>query len=181
MVGTGLGAAKGILIKNAESLERAHKIQTVILDKTGTITEGKPSVTDVVQLNDCDETTLLQRTASVEKRSEHPLAQAVVEYVQRKDISLVDIETFQSHTGLGVTGVVDGDAVAIGNLAMMKEYAVQTVEAETVAARMSAEGKTSIFIAINGVLSGVIGLADRIKPSSKDAIVLMKEMGMNVV
>ncbi|MEK6754999.1 MAG: heavy metal translocating P-type ATPase [Bacteroidota bacterium] len=181
MVRTGLGASKGILIKNAESLERAHKIQTVVLDKTGTVTEGKPSVTDIVPFNGHDEQKILQRTASIEKKSEHALGFAIVEDAARRNLHLSQIESFQSHTGLGVTAVVDGDAVAVGNVAMMKEYGVGTFEAESVASRLSTEGKTPVFVAINGKLSGIIAVADAIKPTSKQAIAQLKQMGMEVV
>ncbi len=181
MVGTGVGASNGILIKNAESLEGAHKIISVVLDKTGTITSGKPSVTDIIKLNGYNEQKLLQLTASIENKSEHPLGMAIVDYAKDKNISLSNVEGFDSLTGLGLTGVVDGQAVAIGNLAMMKEYSVNTNNAEEISAQLAMNGKTPIFISVNSELSGVIAVADTIKPSSKEAISKLKKMGIEVV
>jgi Cu+-exporting ATPase len=181
MVGTGVGASNGILIKNAESLEGAHKIKSVVLDKTGTITEGKPSVTDVIKLNGYDEQKLIQLTASIENKSEHPLGMAIVDYAKGKNISLSIVEGFNSLTGLGLTAVVDGQAVAIGNLTMMKEYSVNTEQAKEVSSRLASEGKTPIFVSINGELSGIIAVADTIKSTSKEAILKLKKMGIEVV
>ncbi len=181
MVGTGLGANNGILIKNAESLERAHKIDTVILDKTGTITLGKPSVTDIKSFNGYEETKLLQRVASLENVSEHPLGQAIVEKAKDGKISLSDVEGFNSVTGLGLTGVVEGDALAVGNLKMMREYSVSTKEAEIISDELSSEGKTPIFISVNGELCGVIAVADTIHEKSKEAISKLKKSGITVV
>jgi Cu+-exporting ATPase len=181
MVGTGLGASRGILIKNAESLERAHNIQTVVLDKTGTVTEGKPSVTDVFGFNGFSEETLLRYGASLENKSEHPLGKAIVELATAKSLSLNDVESFQSYTGLGAAAVVNGDAVAIGNLSMMKEYAINTDETASAVSKLSEEGKSPIFVAINGSLAGVIGVADTIKPTSKEAVRRLKQLGVDVV
>jgi len=181
MVGSGVGASHGILIKNAQSLERAREIQTIVFDKTGTITEGKPSVTDFVSLNGSDEISVLQKVSSVEKKSEHPLGQAVVEYAKLKSIAPKDVESFQSYPGLGVSAVVDGVAVVAGNMAMMKDWSVKTDEAETVAARLSEEGKTSILVAVNGTLAAIIGIADTIKPTSHEAVQLLRRMNLEVV
>ncbi len=181
MVGTGLGATRGILIKNAESLERAHQIQTVVLDKTGTVTEGKPSVTDVIRLNEYDEIEMLRQSASLEKRSEHSLGQAIVEYAAGRAIPLSEVESFQSHTGLGATAVVNGNAIAVGNPTMMKEWSINIDSAGSAAERLSKEGKTPIFVAINGMLAGIIAVADTIKPSSLDAVKKLRAMGLDVV
>lgn len=181
MVGSGLGASNGILIKNAESLERAHKIDTVVLDKTGTVTIGKPVVTDVKLFNGQNKQKLLQLTASVENKSEHPLGLAVVDYAKEKGLEIFDVEGFNTITGLGLTGVVQGDAIAIGNPAMMKEYSVNTNEAEIIAGELSREGKTPIFVSINGELSGVIAVADVIQPTAKEAISKLKKMNIEVV
>jgi Cu+-exporting ATPase len=181
MVGTGLGASRGILIKNAESLERAHKLQTVIFDKTGTITEGKPSATDVIPLNGFDEKTLVQRAASVESRSEHPIATAIVDRARETGLDLESVESFQSLTGLGLTAVVDGDAVLIGNDALMKEYATETTAAESAAAKLSQAGKTIIYVAINGKLAGLFGVADTIKATSREAVAQLKRMNLEAV
>jgi len=180
MVATGLGASRGILIKNAESLERAHKVQTVVLDKTGTVTEGKPSVTDVLPLNSSDERLLLQRAASVENRSEHPLARAIVDAARERGILPGVVESFQSKTGLGVEGRVDGQRVLVGSLPLMNEYSVATTEAEPQVADLSKAGKTLAFVAIDQMLAGVIGIADPIKPTSKDAVAALKRMGIEV-
>jgi Cu+-exporting ATPase len=181
MVGTGLGASRGILIKNAESLERAHKVQMVVLDKTGTVTTGTPTVTDLVPLSGTDERTLLQRAASVESRSEHPLAQAIVDVARGRGVALSSVEWFQSLTGVGVMGLVDGDALLAGNLTLMKEYSIPTAAAESEAAKLSEGGKTPVYIAINGTLCGIIGVADPIKPTSKQAVAALKRMNIQVV
>ncbi|MBI3004722.1 MAG: copper-translocating P-type ATPase [Ignavibacteriales bacterium] len=181
MVGTGRGATKGILIKNAESLERAHKINVVVFDKTGTVTEGKPSVTDVIRFNGYDESDIVRRAASLEHKSEHPLGQAIVDYARQHSLSLQEVKSFQAHTGLGVTAVVEGDAVAIGNRAMMREWSVKTDVAESVGERLAEQGKTPLFVAVNGNLSGVIAVADTIKPTSKQAVERLRKMGIEVV
>lgn len=181
IVGTGRGASMGVLIKNAQSLERAHKIDTVVFDKTGTITKGKPSVTNVVTFNGVAEQALLQQTASLEHKSEHPLGQAIVEKANELGLTLGDVESFQSFTGFGVTAVIDGDAVVVGNNTLMREYAIETTEAETHAVKFSDEGKTSIYIAINGKLAGLIAIADTIQQTSTEAIAQLKSMGIETV
>ncbi|MEK9138531.1 MAG: copper-translocating P-type ATPase, partial [Bacteroidota bacterium] len=177
MVGTGIGAQMGVLIKNAESLERVHKVNTIVLDKTGTVTEGKPSVTDVVTFNGFDEPTVLKMTASLEKKSEHPLAQAVVDYAVKVNVPLTEAESFQSMTGFGVRGVVAGSSIVVGNTALMNEYAVHP----NGEARFSSEGKTPIFVAVDGKLAGLIAIADTLKPTSAQAIRKMHEMGFEVI
>jgi len=180
MVGTGVGASNGILIKNAESLERAHKINTIVFDKTGTITTGKPVVTDIIPLNGFNETKLLQIVASMENKSEHPLGSAIVDYAKVKNISLLNVEGFNSTTGFGLTGIVDGYAAVIGNITMMKEYAVNLDNCEEASANPSNEGKTTIFISVNGGLSGIIAVADTIKSTSIEAVSILKKMGIEV-
>jgi P-type Cu+ transporter len=181
MVGTGLGASRGILIKNAESLERAQKIGTIVLDKTGTITEGRTAVTDFVVLGGFTEERVLGRAAAVEDRSEHPLGKAIVEYALRMKAQQGEVDKFESFPGHGLQGTVHGDAVLIGNVEMMKKQGVAVSEAEEFSTRIAAEGKTSVFIALNGKIAGVIGIADTIKPGSKEAIKNLKEMGFTVV
>ncbi len=181
MVGTGLGATRGILMKNAESLERAQTIEVVVLDKTGTITEGKPTLTDIIPFNGMTQDSLLQMAASVENRSEHPLGQAVVEHVRRKGLALKELEGFQSHPGLGVAAVVGENAVAVGNDKLMREFSIDLGTAEEVVSRLSSEGKTPIFVVVNGVLSGLLAIADTIKPTSKEAIAELKKLRMKVV
>jgi Cu+-exporting ATPase len=181
MVGTGVGAERGVLIKNAGSLERIHKTHTIILDKTGTITEGKPSVTEITAFNGLDKMTLLQRAASVERKSEHPLAQAIVAHARTMGISLGEVESFQSLPGLGVTGVVEGDAVAAGNTSLMAEFAISVRGNEALGKNTSHEGTTPIVIAINGALAGVIAIADTIKVTSAQAITRMRDMNIEVI
>ena len=180
MVGTGVGASRGILIKNAESLERAQKIGTIVLDKTGTITEGKASVTDLVVLGGFTQEYVLGLAASVENRSEHPLGKAIVEHASRMKAQLEEIDEFESLPGHGLRGKVNGDVVLIGNDRMMKKRGIEVSEAEEFSTRLAAEGKTPVLIALNGKIAGVIGIADTIKPSSKDAIKGLKEMGFTI-
>jgi len=181
MVGTGRGAAMGILIKNAESLERAHDIDTVVFDKTGTITEGKPSVVDLELCGGFSEAQVLSRAASLEKRSEHPLGWAIVEYAAGRNVAIEPVESFTSLSGMGVTGVVSGDAVVVGNAAMMREYAIHDTEMETAAARFAGQGRTPILVAINGSPAAVISVADTIRASARAAVTELREMGIRVL
>jgi len=181
MVGTGVGASNGILIKNAESLERLHKVQTIVFDKTGTITEGKPSVTDVIVLNGFEESDLLRKVASLENKSEHPLAKAIVDFAKKKNIPFCEIENFQSQTGFGVTGIVEGNAIAIGNISLMKEFSTDISQTEILAEKFSHEGKTPIFVNVNGMLAGIIAVADTIQSTAKEAISLLKKMNIEVI
>jgi len=181
MVGTGLGATRGILIKNAESLERAQKIQTIVLDKTGTVTEGKLSVTDFTVYNGFDEQFVIERAASLESRSEHPVGKAIVEYASHRGSQLDCVQEFESIPGLGLLGVVHGDSVVIGNDGMMERRSVSRLVAEQVSSKLTREGKTPVFVSINGTLSGVLGIADTIKPDSRDAILQLKKMNLNIV
>lgn len=180
MVGTGLGAQHGILIKNGESLEEAHKIDTVILDKTGTVTRGFPEVTDIVSVG-VTEDELLRIAASVENRSEHPLARSVVDYAAKKGSSLSSPESFSSITGLGITAVIDGRAVAVGNEKLMAEYSLNTESVAGDFLRLSEEGKTVMYVAADGEIIGLIAAADTIKPDSRSAIAALKEMNLRVV
>ncbi len=181
MVGTGRGAGLGILIKNAESLERAHKIQTIILDKTGTITEGQPSVTDVVALNGYDNDTVLKYAASLEQRSEHPLGRAIVKRAQREHIGLSEVEAFQSLPGFGIAGVIDGHPVVVGNIGHLKEYSIYPEGEEKSFGRFSAEAKTPVVIAIDGKVAGILAIADTIKPTAREAVLEMMRLGLDVV
>jgi len=181
MVGTGLGATRGILIKNAESLERAQKIQTIVLDKTGTVTEGKLSVTDFTVYNGFDEQFVIQRAASLENRSEHPVGKAIVNYASHRGSQLDGVQEFESIPGLGLRGVVHGDSVVIGNDGMMERWSVSRLVAEEVSSQLTREGKTPVFVSINGTLCGILGIADIIKPDSRDAILQLKKMNLNIV
>jgi Cu+-exporting ATPase len=181
IVGTGKGATMGILIKNAESLERAHGVQTVILDKTGTLTEGKPSVTDVVAFNGMDENVLLRFIASIEKKSEHPLAEAIVEYVAAKYLPLFAVDSFTSHTGLGLTAIVEGKALKVGNMDFYKDTPNDVTAAYDLVERFSSEGKTTIVAAVDGQLVGIIALADTLHSASRDAVAQLKAMNIEVI
>jgi Cu+-exporting ATPase len=181
MVGTGTAARLGLLIKGAESLERIHAITTVVFDKTGTITEGKPSVTEVIPFNGYDAAEVLERAASIEKRSEHPLGEAIVRYALREGVPFPTVDVFQSLTGLGVAGIVDGVPVAAGTLRLMREYAIDVAGVLETSARLSSEGKTPIVVALGGKVAGVIGVADTIKPTSGNAIRALHSMGIETV
>ncbi len=181
MVGSGVGARLGVLIRNAHNLEQARLIRTIVFDKTGTITQGKPEVTDVVAINGHSSARLLTMASSVERKSEHPLADAIVRYAQHEGITPGDSEAFQSLTGLGVAGVVDGVPVVAGNLQLMKEYAVNAEGVQSDVARFANEGKTSIVVAIDGRAAGVIAIADTMKPTTPHAIRALREMGIETV
>ncbi len=179
MVGTGLGAQHGILIKNGESLEKAHKITSIVLDKTGTITEGKPVVTDI-KIIDFDENEFFSITGAVENRSEHPLAEAIVNYVKNKGVAFGKVESFQNKAGYGINAIVDGNAVVIGNKKLMENYSLKSKELEDEYLKLSTEGKSIVLVGINGKLTGIIGIADPIKDSSVSAVSKLNEMGLKV-
>ncbi|MDP1767309.1 MAG: heavy metal translocating P-type ATPase [Nitrospirota bacterium] len=183
MVATGKGAEWGILIKGGEALQRAAQISTVVLDKTGTITEGRPTVTDVVPVLATEWSThdLVRLAASIEASSEHPLAEAIVRYAHEQSLPLTTADSFQSVTGRGATGIVDGVALAIGNEALMADSAVELTATKEAAERLASEGKTPMYIAINGKLAGVIAVADPIKFTSREAIQTLNRLGLTVV
>ena len=178
MVGTGVGAARGILIKNAESLERAAHLQMVILDKTGTITEGKPAVTDVLSLD--PDTPLLQLAASAERRSEHPLGEAIVREAQVQGLVLTQPEQFQAITGAGVAAVVAGRALLVGTPRLMAERGIALGALSGDVTRLQAEGKTAMLVAADGVLLGVIAVADTVRPTSAAALAHLRALGIEV-
>ena len=179
MVGTGLGAQHGILIKNGESLEMARKIDTIILDKTGTITEGTPTVTDIIPIGISEER-LITIAASVEKRSEHPIASAVVEYGEKLGVEFVDVESFQNHSGLGITAILDNETIVLGNENIMTQFSVNLGIVHDRFEELSSQGKTVIFCAVNNDLAGMLAIEDPIKSSSLEAIAKMKISGLNV-
>ncbi|MEQ9369213.1 MAG: heavy metal translocating P-type ATPase [Coleofasciculus chthonoplastes F3-SA18-01] len=185
-VGIGKGAENGILIKGADSLELALKIQTIVLDKTGTITEGKPGVTDFVTVRGTanhNEINLLQLAGAIERNSEHPLAEAVVQYAQLQtgETSLPETENFEAVAGSGVQGVVNRRLVQIGTQRWMDELEIETLPLHAQKVAWEEAGKTAVFIAVEGQLEGLIGIADRIKSSSPTAIRAMQRMGLEVV
>ena len=180
MVGTGKAAENGILIKSGEHLERAHQMDTIIFDKTGTITKGEPEVTDILAFNGIDEDEILRIAASVEKVSEHPLGQAIVKYAEDKDITLVDTDSFMSLSGKGLRAGFEGKDIYIGNRRLMKENNIDLTGFENEMLRLEEEGKTAMLLSIDGVISGIIAVADKIKETSLEAIKELKAMDLDV-
>ncbi len=188
MVSTGKGAELGVLIKGGEALQRAGDIDTVVLDKTGTVTEGRPTVTDVVVTPGDDRfagddgiASLLSLVGAIEGSSEHPLADAVVRHAKDRGLTLRTPEAFASHTGRGATGIVDGTGVAVGNEPLMRDWAIDVTPLRDHADRLAGEGKTPMYAAVDGALAAVIAVADPIKASSREAIDRMHRMGLTVV
>jgi P-type Cu+ transporter len=179
MVGTGKGAENGVLFKGGEALETAHHIQAIIFDKTGTLTEGKPTLTDVIPYN-MDKDILLRYTASAEQGSEHPLAQAIVKGATDKGIQLFPITKFMAVTGRGVDVTVDDKVVLIGNRAFMDERNIELHAIEADMDRLANEGKTPMLVAIDGLIKGIVAVADVVKPSSAKAVEQLKQMGIKV-
>lgn len=181
MVGTGRGAASGVLIKSAEALETVHEVNTIVLDKTGTITQGEPGVTDVLYSSSAGEAQLVKTAASLEKYSEHPLAQAIVKYAEQKNVQLAPVTGFTQQAGRGIKGVMEGKGCFGGNRRMLEEAGLYDDNVKMLEEKLAAEGKTPLFFACDGVLLGIIALADRVKPTSRAAIEEMKRMGLEVV
>ena len=181
MVGTGRGAEQGILIKSGESLETAHLVDTIVLDKTGTITKGHPAVTDILTADGVSEEIILGLSASLEQASEHPLAEAIVERAKAQSISLYKAEDFKATAGQGVSGLVKGKKVLAGNLRMMKEKQVETAGLESQGEAFAEEGKTALYIAADQKLLGILAVADPIKETSREAIQELEKMGLSVV
>ena len=180
MVGTGKGAEYGILIKGGEALETTHKIKTIIFDKTGTITEGKPKVTDIITTDVIDGTELLRFSASAEKGSEHPLGEAIVNAAKDKNINPVAVESFMAIPGHGIEVVIQGRKMLLGNKKLMDDKGIElTIQKES--DQLAEEGKTPMYIAINGELAGIIAVADVMKESSKKAIEILHSMDIEVV
>ncbi len=189
MVGTGKGAEKGILFKSSAALERAHQLTAIVLDKTGTITKGEPTVTDVIvpdhyagptRESSLQKTEALRYAASAERGSEHPLGQAIVKAAQGQSIPLADPQGFQSITGQGVEATIDGHKVLVGNLKLMETEAVNRNGFDANARRLQSEGKTAMWLAVDGEAAGVIAVADTIKEGSHEAIAAMKRLGLHV-
>ena len=182
MVGTGRGAQAGVLIKNAEALETLEKVDTLVLDKTGTLTEGKPRVINISSLGEIPEAALLRLAASVERGSEHPLAGAIVAAAQERSLSLGEVREFQSYPGKGISGVVEGTRVVVGTWALLREQGVQVQGAEGIDARSLAEASaTIVHISVGGEYSGAITLADPLKPSSAGALRELTRDGLSIV
>jgi Cu+-exporting ATPase len=183
MVATGKGAELGILIKGGEALQRAGDVTTVVLDKTGTITEGRPTVTDVIPApgapRNADE--LLRVVAALESSSEHPLADAIVRHARERNLAFMTPEEFQSVTGQGAVGVVEGSFVAAGNERLMADYAADPAPLAADAERLAGAGKTPVYVAIDGRLAGLLAVADPLKATSREAVARLKRMGLEVV
>ncbi len=184
LVGTGKGAENGILIKGADSLELAHQIKTIVLDKTGTLTQGKPTVTDFVTVNgiaENNERYLLRLAASLEKNSEHPLAEAVVRYAQSQQVNFVEVQEFKAIAGSGVEGIVAGKRVQIGTRRWLEELGIPTQKLEDYQQTWENTKKTVVWIAIEGQIQAIMGIADALKPTSAATIKALKKMGLEVV
>jgi Cu+-exporting ATPase len=181
MVGTGRGAGEGILIRNAEALEILEKVNTLVVDKTGTLTVGKPVLTELAPAEGFDEVNLLQLTASLEKASEHPLAAAILAAAQEKKVELLPVDGFQSVTGKGVAGTIQGKKIAIGNAALMSNLGASTDALKEKAEALQAEGQTVMYVASDGRLAGFVAVSDPIKDSTAEAIEQLKKEGIKVV
>lgn len=181
MVGTGKGAEYGILIKSGTALEIAHKIDTIILDKTGTITKGEPEVTDIITVKKIEEDRLLQIAASGEKGSEHPLGEAIVKAAESRDIDLLRSESFSAIPGSGIEIVIDGNPVLIGNKKLMSDRKISFDELEADSNRLAIQGKTPMYIAVGGEIAGIIAVSDTLKENSAKAIIRLQKMGIEVV
>ena len=180
MVGTGKGAEYGVLIKGGAALEMAHKVQTVVMDKTGTITEGRPAVTDIIVVPGTDRATVLQLAASAEKDSEHPLGAAIVRAAQGEHLDLLPLERFASTPGRGIDVRVGGADVILGNAALMSERGIVTTAVDTEVDRLATGGKTPMFVALGGQVVGIVAVADVVKESSARAITALHDMGLEV-
>ncbi|PIH05755.1 heavy metal translocating P-type ATPase [Clostridium combesii] len=181
MVGTGKGAENGVLIKSGGALETAHKVQSIIFDKTGTITEGKPKVTDILVPEGVDEKYLLQVAATAEKGSEHPLGEAIVKKAEEENLELFQGKDFRAIPGKGIEVIIEDKKVLLGNLRLMEEYEVEIKDFMDKSHKLSKEGKTPMFIAIENKIKGIIAVADTLKENSKKAIEKLHNMGVEVV
>ena len=181
MVGVGRGARAGVLIKNAEALERFEKVDTLVLDKTGTLTEGRPSVTAIRPVEGFDDVELLRLSASLERGSEHPLADAIMRAAADRDLTLSEAAEFDSPVGRGVTGLVDGRRLFLGNARYLTEAGIDVAPLEAAAEVLREEGATAIFVAVDGAVAGVLGIADPVKATTADAIRDLKAAGLRLV
>lgn len=179
MVGTGRGAELGVLIKSGEALEKAHKVDTIVFDKTGTITEGKPKVTDILVFNSMDEDEILAIAGALEEHSEHPLGEAIVEAGKEKDLIFPKLKDFKSITGKGVVGIIDEKKVLIGNKKLMQEFEI-VIEKDEILNNLASQGKTPMYLAIDKELVGVIAVADILKPEAIQTIKLLQQRGYHV-
>jgi P-type Cu+ transporter len=181
MVGIGKGATSGVLIKNAEALERLEKVDTLVVDKTGTLTEGKPRVVAVVAAEGFDESTILSLAASLERSSEHPLAAAIAAAARERAVPLRDVLDFASVTGKGVSGKIGGRQVAVGNAELLRDLAVASASLEARAEDLRRDGATALFVAVDGRPAGVIAVADPIKATTLAALNSLRADGVRIV
>ena len=181
MVGMGKGASNGILIKSAEALQEAHTVSAVVLDKTGTVTEGQPKVTDIFPAEGVDRDFLLTAAASIEKLSEHPLATAVVNAAKEEELKLIPAQELQQISGGGIAGIIDGGQVLGGNRRLMEQNGLQSPELFALGDSLAESAKTPLYFAYNGKPLGIIALADTVKPSSRSAVSELKAMGLDVI
>ena len=181
MVGTGKGAENGILIKSGQALEAAYQLDTIVLDKTGTITVGKPSLTDLLPLGDLNRSDLLQLIASAEQHSEHPLAQAILEAAKEEGLDLLPVSHFEAIVGRGLAAQVEGKHLLVGNESLMKEKHIDSSAFQDQLLELSQEGKTAMFVAIDGQLAGIMAVADEMKSSSLSAVQELQSMGLEVI
>ena len=181
MVGVGKGATAGVLIKNAEALERFEKIDTLVVDKTGTLTEGKPRVVAVVPGEGYDEAAVLTFASSLERSSEHPLAAAIAASADERGLALQRLTDFRSHTGKGVTGTVNGHAVAVGNAALLDSLGIPQTSLEAPAERLRSDGATAMFVAVDGRSAGIVAVADPVKASTPAALEALRHEGIRIV
>jgi Cu+-exporting ATPase len=181
MVGTGRGAQAGVLVRNAEALETMEKVDALVLDKTGTLTEGKPKLVSVSADGGLDEKDLLRLAASLEQSSEHPLAAAIVAGAKERGVRLSPAETFRSVTGKGVTATVDGKTVAVGNAKLLDEVGADSAPLLSRSEAMRREGQTVVFVAVDGKPAGILGVADPIKETTKEAIARLHREGLRLV
>ena len=181
MAGVGKGATAGVLIKNAEALERLEKIDTLVVDKTGTLTEGKPRVIAVVPGEGYDEAAVLTFAASLERSSEHPLAAAIAASASERGLALQGVTDFRSETGQGVTGTVDGHAIAVGNSALLDSHGIPHASLEAPAERLRNAGATLMFVAVDGRPAGVLAVADPVKPSTPASLEALRHEGIRIV
>ena len=181
MVGIGRGARSGILIRDAEALEQFERIDTIVLDKTGTLTEGKPKVVSIIPADGFEENQLLRLAASVERGSEHPLAQAILRAASERKLDLVEVANFAAPSGKGATGTVDGKAVALGNAMLMNELKIVTADLDSAAETARQDGATAIFVTLDGRAAGVVAIADPVKPSARRALQSLRQDGLRIV
>ena len=181
MVATGKGAGLGVLFKNAEAIETMRKIDTIVVDKTGTLTEGKPKLTDVIPAGAMNADTILMNGASLERGSEHPLAAAIVKGAMEKNLTLSDAENFQSHTGKGVSGTVDGNTVLLGNIKLLEDFSIDPGYFAEKAETMRKEGQTVMYVALDGKIGGLLAVSDPIKETTPRAIKKLHDEGIRVI